>query len=309
MDRQNSPVVCCVKAVTIAVCLTNPREKLKKFPQYLLMASLLGLGGCSSLMSGVTSGMAADLSDTIINSADVETVREGVPAYLLLVDSFLLGSPDNVDLLLAAATLNGAFTVFVDGDRAKVMTQKSLGYARHAGCLSTRTLCDLEVLAFDEFEARVARLKADDVEPAYVLGVAWTGWIQAHSDDWVAIGQLGRVKSLLGRVVELNENWENGGAHLYLGGLETLLPASMGGRPEKGREHFERSLALSDGKYLMTRVVYAEQYARLVFDKALHDRLLTEVLEADPVVEGMTLPNKIAQARARELLADSDEYF
>jgi hypothetical protein len=47
----------------------------------------------------------------------------------------------------------------------------------------------------------------------------------------------------------------------------------------------------------------------LVFDKELHDRLLNEVVAADPVIEGMTLTNKIAQERARELLAGSDDYF
>ena len=83
----------------------------------------------------------------------------------------------------------------------------------------------------------------------------------------------------------------------------------MGGHPEKGREHFERALVLSEEKYLMTKVVYAEQYARLVFDREVHDRLLNEVVDADPVVEGMTLTNRIAQERARELLATSDDYF
>ena len=120
---------------------------------------------------------------------------------------------------------------------------------------------------------------------------------------------MARVRGLLERVIELDETYEGGGPHLYMGGLETVLPASMGGRPEKGRDHFERALVLSDGEFLMTRVIYAEQYARLVFDKALHDRLLNEVLAADPVVEGMTLTNRIAQERARELLADSDDYF
>jgi len=117
------------------------------------------------------------------------------------------------------------------------------------------------------------------------------------------------VKSLMEKIVELDEAWEGGGPHLYMGGLETLLPASLGGRPEKGKMHFERSLEISDGKYLMTRVIYAQQYARLAFDKELHDRLLREVIAADPVFDGMTLTNKMAQARAAELLAESDEYF
>ncbi|MGI9322938.1 MAG: TRAP transporter TatT component family protein, partial [Pseudomonadales bacterium] len=84
--------------------------------------------------------------------------------------------------------------------------------------------------------------------------------------------------------------------------------ASLGGRPEQGRAHFEKALAI-DGQYLMTKVVFAEQYARLVFDQALHDRLLTEVLAADAVAPGMTLTNKVAQARARALLETSPDYF
>jgi hypothetical protein len=90
--------------------------------------------------------------------------------------------------------------------------------------------------------------------------------------------------------------------------METLLPASLGGKPELGRLHFERAIEINES-YLMTKVIYAEQYARLVFDQELHDRLLNEVLSADPIVEGMTLVNRIAQERAKELLSASKDYF
>ena len=96
---------------------------------------------------------------------------------------------------------------------------------------------------------------------------------------------------------------------MYMGGLETVLPAAMGGNPEKGKRHFEKAIQISGGKFLMTKVVYAQQYAKLAFDKELHDRLLNEVLAADPVVEGMTLTNTVAQRTAKELLAESDDYF
>ena len=59
----------------------------------------------------------------------------------------------------------------------------------------------------------------------------------------------------------------------------------------------------------MPRVFLAEYYARLVFDRELHDRELNAVLEANPRVEGLTLANRIAQERARELLESADEYF
>jgi hypothetical protein len=276
----------------------------------LFLASFLMLGsGCTNLVSGITSQLADDLAGSILNSEDIDTVREGVPAYLLLMDSFLRSSPDSEDLLLAASNLNGAFSALVvDEDRIKLFSDKSMRYVEHAACVSKSPLCDVRQQSYAEFEQTVSSLKVSDVLIAYSLGVAWVGRLQANSDDWAVIAELSRAKLLMERVIELDENHENGGPHLYMGGMETLLPASMGGKPEKGRAHFEKAIEINEA-YLMTKVIYAQQYARLMFDQELHDRLLNEVLSADPVVEGMTLTNRIAQERAKDLLASSKDYF
>ncbi len=49
--------------------------------------------------------------------------------------------------------------------------------------------------------------------------------------------------------------------------LATLLPEAMGGKPEQGRADFERVIELSDGRNLMAKVLLADSYARLVFDR------------------------------------------
>jgi TRAP transporter T-component len=275
----------------------------------LVVLLLVSLTGCANLVSGLTAKMADDLAYTILNSDDLDTVREGVPAYLLLIDSFLRSSPDNEGLLLAASSLNGSFSFFADEERARLLTDKSFSYALKAACVSSPALCNFRSLNFKEFQLVVDKMGPGDVPVAYATAVAWAGWIQANSDDWNAIAELDKVRYLMERVIVLDETWENGGPHLYMGGLETIFPAAMGGHPENGRVHFEKAIVLSQGKYLMTKVIYAEQYARLVFNKELHDRLLNEVLSADPVVEGMTLTNRLAQVRAQELLASSDDYF
>jgi hypothetical protein len=59
----------------------------------------------------------------------------------------------------------------------------------------------------------------------------------------------------------------------------------------------------------MAKVLYARSYARLVFDRPLHDRLLREVLAADPQAPGLTLSNTLARGAARGLLDEADEYF
>lgn len=289
----------CIDSVGMAYILTR----------LLLVSVLLWLQGCASLVSNVTSGVAEDLASTILNSQDVATVREGIPAYLLMIDSFLRSSPDSPDLLLAASRLNGAFSVFTEGERSKLLTTKSLDYAFRAGCLENRELCNLRGEKFVDFKVAIDDLSKADVGSAYAIAVAWTSWIQAHSDDWNAVAQLAKVKYLMEQIIVLNEAYDNGGPHLYMGGLETVLPASMGGNPEKGKMHFERAIDLAEGRFLMTKVIYAQNYARLVFDKELHDRLLNEVLAADPVVPDMTLTNMVAIEQAKVLLTDSDDYF
>ncbi|MDG1233661.1 MAG: TRAP transporter TatT component family protein [Pseudomonadales bacterium] len=275
----------------------------------LLVAFLLLCGGCANLVSGVTSQLADDLAGSILNSEDIDTVREGVPAYLLLIDSFLRSSPNSEDLLLAASSLNGAFSALVTDDaRIKLLSDKSMRYAERAACVGKSLLCDARQQSYADFEKIVSSLNVADVQIAYALGLAWVGRLQANSDDWAVIAELSRAKLLMERVLELDENYENGGPHLYMGGMETLLPASMGGKPEEGRVHFEKAIEINEA-YLMTKVIYAQQYARLIFDQELHDRLLNEVLSADPVADGMTLTNRVAQERAKDLLASSKDYF
>jgi hypothetical protein len=109
--------------------------------------------------------------------------------------------------------------------------------------------------------------------------------------------------------LELDETYGDGALHGYLGILNSLRPPALGGRPEVAQAHFERAIELSSGRDLSVKVEYAKRYARLVFDRDLHDRLLREVLAADVDAPGYTLFNTLAKLEAQELLASSQEYF
>ena len=54
---------------------------------------------CSTLISSVTQGFAEDLSVAILESEDLEMVRDGAPAYLILLDGLISNSPDDKFLL------------------------------------------------------------------------------------------------------------------------------------------------------------------------------------------------------------------
>jgi hypothetical protein len=276
-----------------------------------MLGLVVGVGGCASLMMSVVGGLADDLSTAILDSSDVAMVRDGAPAYLLLVDGLVARSPNNAELLALASQLNSAYaTAFVDDpERARLLNDKALDLAERAVCIGLRQGCGVRRRDFGAFERWLDARGVRDVPLLYRLGTSWAGWIQAHSDDFGAIAELARVKTLMTRVVELDEGYDLGGAHLYLGVFETLLPPAMGGRPEVGREHFERALALSGGRHLMSKVLYAERYGRLMFDRELHDRLLEEVLATDPRQPGLTLINAVAREQAAQLLETANEYF
>jgi hypothetical protein len=277
----------------------------------LLIALPLLLGGCASLMAPVTERLADNLSHAILNQDDPATVRDGAPAYLLLIDSLIEGDPDNADLLFTGARLYGAYAgAFVqEPERAGRLADRALGYAERGLCREARRACEAMELEFDAYSVAIADLPTADTEALYAYAVAWAGWVQARSGDWEALLALPRIRVALERVVDVDETIDGGGAHAYLGVLATLLPPSVGGRPEIGRRHFERAVELTEGRNLMFKVLFARHYARLVFDQALHDRLLGEVLESDADAPGLTLVNTLAQEQARELLAGSSDYF
>ncbi|UTW50001.1 hypothetical protein KFF03_01010 [Bacterioplanoides sp. SCSIO 12839] len=248
----------------------------------------------------------------MMNQEDPEVVAAGAPAYLLLLDALILTYPDDEEFLLAGARLYGAYAgVFAeDESQAKLMANKAMDYARRALCEYDDDLClategqldELTTLLNDEYDE-------DDVPVVYAFASAWAGWIQANSDDWNAIAQVGKVKAMMQWVVGYEPDYDNATVQVYLGVLETQLPPSLGGKPEVGRNYFEQALAYTNDRHLMAKVLFAKQYARLLFDQELHDRLLQETLDADPEMEGLTLINTLAQRQAAELLAESAEYF
>jgi len=164
-------------------------------------------------------------------------------------------------------------------------------------------------ISFQEFKHTLSTLNVKDVPDLFTLGSAWSAWIQTHRQDWDAVAEIPRVEAIMERVVELDEVYRDGAAHLYLGVLSTLLPSALGGKPDVGKQHFERALEISKNKNLMVKVLYARHYARLVFDRKLHDRLLNAVIEANPDVSGYTLGNTLAQQQAKELIKSGEDYF
>jgi hypothetical protein len=271
-----------------------------------ILLLVVWLSGCVSM---ATDRLANNLSQAMLNQTDPEIVRSGAPAYLLLLDSLIAQSPDDQGLLFAGSRLYGAYAggLVSDNQRQQKLTEKALDYARRGLCPETPELCQALGAPFEKFSLALAEVDEEEIEGIYLYATSWAGWIQAHSEAWSAVADLPKADAMLQWVTAMDPAYDNGRAQLYLGVIGSQVPPTLGGRPEVGRQHFENAIAYSHSRDLMAKVEYARHYARLVFDKPLHDRLLKEVLEADPVADGLTLSNVMAQQMAAKLL--QDDYF
>ena len=273
----------------------------------LTAAAALLVGGCSTLIGG----KAADtLAAAILNQDDPELVSSGIPAYLLLLDGLISQHPDSGPLLSAGAQLFALYgSRFVPPERAIALTAKARRYGQRTICLAHEPACHWRNVAYEQLAVELAAVGKKDIVPLYSYAVSWLSNLDAMSEDWTAVAELPWVEAVLERALALDETYEHGAIHGYLGILNSLRPPALGGRPEVARAHFERAIELSGGRDLSIKVEYARRYARLVFDQELHDRLLTDVLNAPAEAPAYTLFNVLAKQQAQSLLATSKEYF
>lgn len=277
----------------------------------LVLVASFALSGCASLVSNAANKFGNNLSAAILNQDDPETVRAGMPSYMLLMDSFVQGSPDNPAMLGAAANLYASYgAVFADDPRrASRLTTRARDYALRSICQTYPASCDWRKLNYDDFVATLGGLTEADADAVYVYSFATLAYLRAHSSDWNALAELPQAEALLRRYLEISGDETNSSAYTYLGIMLTLRPESLGGKPEEARTYFERAIELTDGRDLGVKVEYAKGYAKLLYERELHDKLVGEVLQASPYEDDLTLMNVLAQEEALRLQADADYYF
>ncbi len=270
------------------------------------------LSACSLLLSDAGAEFGDNLSTILRNHNDPQTVIAAIPSYLVLQEALLQQQPDNQALLLSTAALYRAYASLLTTDaesRLPALSEKAFDFSRRAACLQKAELCQLKQLSYPEFENIIHSSTAADLTVLYDLGASWALWIQAHKSDWNAVAQLAQVKAIMLQVIAQQADYQQGSAYLYLAVLASLLPPAMGGDLATAKQHFEQALQLSQGKNLSVKVLYAKHYARMSFDRALHDRLLNEVLASSVQQADLTLINTVAQQQAKELLKSADNYF
>jgi len=264
------------------------------------------------LTVGATATLLEEVARASNRQSDLRILREGMPAYLMLIDGMVQAMPENDQLLIAAAQSYSSFaSLFVedqDKEYANLLYGRGKQYALKS--LEMRGFKEPLQRPFDDFKEGLKRLGKKDAPYLFWTATCWANWIRLNLDSMEAISELPRVEWMMKRALELDEGFYYGGPHLFMGIWYASRPKIAGGDLKKAQGHFLRALDLGQGKFLMAYVYYANHYARKMMDKDLFTSTLQKVLET-PVETSpdLVLLNTVAKKQARELLSHVGEYF
>lgn len=277
---------------------------------WIAVLFVIGLNGCAGVMNNSL------ITPTIANlqlQTDVDLVCEGTASFLLMIDSMVVSHPDDEEMLLNATQAYTGYAAALDScgrpERAAIVSRKAKAYGMSL-LWNGRDIHSICTMCLADLQQELAELDSNDAERLFWAASGWATWIRYQNGSPESLAQLVRVEQLMLRLLELDESYYHGGAHLFLGVYYGAKPPMLGGKPKLSRSHFERALAISNRQYLPALVFYAETYARMTFDRELFTALLQEVLDfpldSQPAI---TLANQVAKRNADRLLEQVDQFF
>ena len=162
----------------------------------------------------------------------------------------------------------------------------------------------------ETFKKALQKLEKKQVEPLFWAAYAVARGISLQKDDPMQVIDLARVELMMARILELDETFYFGSAHLFYAVYYGDRAPTIGGDPEKAKEHIERVDEINDGKFLMSKFYLARYYAYPKQDAELYKRSLQEVLDApSDVYPGEEAATALAKSRAKRWLDQMDMLF
>jgi len=183
-------------------------------------------------------------------------------------------------------------------------------YAFKALAKSNKIFNKARTIGMEVFEKLLQKVKQEDVEPLFWAAYAVGRGISLQKDDPMQVIDLARVELMMRRVLELDETFYYGSAHLFYTVYYGDRSVSIGGDPEKAKEHIAHVDQINDGKFLMSKLYLARYYAYPKQDVTLFKQSLQEILDApSDIYPGEEAATSLAKSRAKRLLDQIDDLF
>jgi len=276
---------------------------------------IIVMSGCSlqKFALKTTTGLFKYGIEALYEEPDLIIAEQAIASNLKLLDGFYIAEPRNKELLLMLTQGYASYSLgFVENksvQRAQLFYLRARDYGQDLLRLTSAFKDSIPVKEAN-FLNNIARLKKEDVPALFWTAFAWAGWINLSKDNAQAIFDLGKVKGMMNRVLELDESFFFGSVHLFFGSIYGSLPKILGGDPDKAKAEFDRCLEINQGKFLLTYVYLARYYAQPTLDEALFDKYLKIVLQApEDILPGYELITSIAKEKAQNLIVKKEDLF
>lgn len=294
---------------------------------FLLVAAFLLLAGCSAqkiVIQQASKALSSGESSTFLGDEDPDLIRDALPFSMKMYETLLESNPNDPALLLATAKVFIFYSyAFLQTpaeqmpdariaeqlemlQRSKKMYLRARGYLLRA--LEIRQPGFTNLIKENRMDEALKPFKKQDAPYLYWAGMSWMAAFTADKFDMTLSVTSPKAVKMIARVLELDENLENGGAHEFFVTYYGSLPAAMGGSESKARFHYDKALAITKGQSASTFLSLATSVPLTKQDRVEYTELLQKALDVnvDLKPQNRTL-NIIAQRKAKWFLEHTDD--
>jgi predicted anti-sigma-YlaC factor YlaD len=276
-------------------------------------------------VNSMADALSADGSSVFAVDDEPELVGEALPFALKSMEAILQAAPRHRKLLIATCAgfvQYGHAYVF---QPAEALESENLQAARKIRERAKRLFLrarqygiqalDLDHPGFSEAiftdpAAAVEGMDRKDVAALYWTGVAWGSAISAGKSDMSLIGDLPIVTAIMEKALKLDPGWHNGAIHEFFIVYDSARSEAEGGGPVSVEHHFNRAMALNQGRSISPLILLAESACIKQQNRQRFESLLKESLAFDVNrYPEYRLANIMAQRKARYLLDNVDSFF
>jgi len=278
------------------------------------------------LLKKVSSSLTVDNGTVFSSDNDPQLIADAIPFALKTYESFLEKQPRNDKLLLSTGKAFCMYSyafVYLPSDtisdirinekneqrlRAKKLYLRAKEYCMKA--FEVRHPGFNRLMDENKTDSALNCIRISDTSLLYWAAASWIGAFTADKFDMNLAVNIFKPVAMMNLLLKLNESYNNGSVHDFFISYYGSMPASMGGDYKKAREHFNRSIQLSEGKNispyiaLATTVCVAEQNIKEF--SSLLEKVIS--LNIDDILENR-LANTILQNKAKWLLKNRDNFF
>ncbi len=275
---------------------------------------LLFLSACSmnKMMVNMSMPMIEGGIEAMNEESDLQLAEDAMPANISMLNSMIRLDPENAQLHIYAAQayygLSYGFNEDRDNRRADRFYLRGLKHGLIA--LELLGLKNIKKQNIETLEQQLQQLDNDNIAAIFWTASNWAKWIDLNRDDAASLIQLAKPTAMMQRVLELDDTFYYGSAHMYFGVYYGARPPMFGGDFTRSKKHFDRAREINQDKLLIVDLLQAQYLSRQMFDQQDFHQRLTKIIEApEDLYPELTLLNQIAKRKARLLLDREAQWF